>query len=89
MFAFEKNYPHKEDKHIFFTLIFVKVSIILGTSLEIGTLFNLAGILLIVIPASSIISSGFSNNCHRMNSPAGLEYRAGFFAGWFGNFNDF
>lgn len=55
MFSFEKNYPHKEDKQIFFALTFVIVSIILRTSLEIGTLFNLAGILLIVIPASSII----------------------------------
>lgn len=55
MFAFEKNYPHKEDKQIFFALTFVIVSIILRTSLEIGTLFNLAGILLIVISASSII----------------------------------
>lgn len=55
MFAFEKNYPHKKDKQIFFALTFVIVSIILRTSLEIGTLFNLAGILLIVIPASSII----------------------------------
>lgn len=55
MFAFEKNYPYKEDKQIFFALIFVIVSIILRTSLEIGTLFNLAGILLIVIPTSLII----------------------------------
>ena len=55
MFSLEKNYPHKEDKQIFFALTFVIVSIILRTSLEIGTLFNLAGTLLIVIPASSII----------------------------------
>lgn len=55
MFAFEKNYPYKEDKQVFFALIFVIVSIILRTSLEIGTLFNLAGILLIVIPTSLII----------------------------------
>lgn len=55
MFALEKNYPHKEGKQIFFALTFVIVFIILRASLEIGRLFNLAGILLIVIPASSII----------------------------------